>query len=198
MKTMLAMVLAFPPATHAATIFSDNFDTNTQAQDVTPAGWFIDAGAVDIIGGAKCHSSPNCVNLDGHTNDPRVTENGIGHLFTATTGVTYDLLFWLAGAEGQANTVDVALGDNTFTFLVAADDAPSLHTVSWLATHGGFETFTFGNRGNDSVGAVLDDVRLDTREAQATTPEPGASALIGSGLLTLGLLFRKRQSRRRK
>jgi hypothetical protein len=122
--------------------------------------------------------------------------NGIGHLFTAQQGVTYTLSFWLAGSQrGDVNTVDVALGDASFVISSIPSDTPStLHSVNWLATHGGFETFTFQNRGNDSMGAILDDVHLVANEMQAA-PEPGTPILLGAGLVGIALLLRRRRAR---
>ena len=68
----------------------------------------------------------------------------------------------------------------------------TLHNVSWLATHGGFEAVTFLNSGDDNKGAILDDVRLETAETQ-TAPEPETSLLLGVSMVGLGWLFRRRR-----
>ena len=67
----------------------------------------------------------------------------------------------------------------------------TLHNVSWLATHGGFEAVTFLKSGDDSKGAILDDVRLETAETQ-TALAPETSLLLGVGMFGLGWLFRRR------
>ena len=67
----------------------------------------------------------------------------------------------------------------------------TLH-VSWLATRGRFEAVTFLNSGDDSKGATLDNVRLETAETQ-TAPEPETSLLLGVSMVGLGWLFRRRR-----
>jgi len=193
MKTVLALILSLPLATHAAVVFTDGFEGQAQGADTAPATWFIEGGSVDIVG-FGCHSGSNCVNLDGFTNQAGAKQNGIGQLFMATVGVTYNLSFWLGGSQkGDANTVDIALGDATLIISSIPSDAPStLHNVSWLATHGGFEAVTFLNSGDDSKGAILDDVRLETAETQ-TAPEPETSLLLGVSMVGLGWLFRRRR-----
>jgi hypothetical protein len=43
------LVVAVAPAS-AATIFSDNFNTQTPGLNATPSNWTVSAGTVDIIG----------------------------------------------------------------------------------------------------------------------------------------------------
>ena len=49
-RTIAALLVALSTNAGAATLFSDNFDSDPVGLDAVPAGWTISRGSVDIVG----------------------------------------------------------------------------------------------------------------------------------------------------
>jgi hypothetical protein len=182
------MAVAASPAS-AAVVFSDNFDANLPALNATPAGWTATNGTVDIVGtpnpyGINCVSG-NCVDLDGSTGDAGVLASN-----TTFGPGNFVLSFDLSGNQrvSSPDTVEVFYGGTLLdTITVASSDPFATHSYNVS----GSGQISFSNAGGDDFGAILDNVRLATRDT-AAVPEPSTLALLGGGLVALGLSWRRR------
>ena len=106
-----AVVLAAAAGvSNAQTVFTESFDAAPLGSDVTPTGWTVTGGTVDVIGPGffdLLSGNGRYVDLDGSTNDAGVLEK----TFALTAGVAYTASFDLAGSQrSNAETVDVVFG----------------------------------------------------------------------------------------
>ena len=194
---LIACALAALPA-HGATIFSENFDELTAALGVTSAGGFQAVGGtnVDIVGagdgfGALCAGpeSGNCIDLDGTGGNSQGVLQTVNPI-TLVAGTNYFLSFDLIGSQrGVSTSTTVTLGSFSQTFTLASGDDTDGIVVNALVTGSGPANLTFTSNTPGAEGAILDNVLI------TTTPEPSTMILMGSALLGLGLVARRRATR---
>lgn len=190
-KAVLA-ALALSTQVNAVTVFTDNFNTENGG---TPAlnyagfaNWTISAGTVDLIGSGSGGTAFNLypgnglyVDLDGSTGNAGVmTSSAI-----AVAPGNYELSFLLGGnARGGPNdTVNLSVntGFGGQIYNLASSDPLALRTYAFTVTSATSINLVFENLGNDNVGAILDNVRLNT------VPEGGQTAMLFAlGLTALG------------
>jgi hypothetical protein len=107
-------------------------------------------------------------------------------------------------ASGTGDCTDVVLaqtlsGTGASGFLFVLDSAQALQAQTFITTNGGFSTVRAG------VGASLSNAtggnetfylvrQQDGSDEPSAVPEPTTSALLGGGLLALGLFRRRKQS----
>ena len=183
-----AMVLSV--GAHAATVFSDNFDSDPLGLNAVPAGWTIgNAGAVDIIGSPGFFDlipgNGHYIDLDGSNNLAGLLETS----FAVTAGMTYTATFQLGGnhRDGSSDPVTVMFGGSTLAPTVGPDDGFTTYSITTTAT-GDSLTLSFldGRQGN--VGALLDNVNV------SAVPEPATMSLLLAGIAALGFAARRRRS----
>lgn len=143
------------------------------------------------LGGITCHSGNKCLDTDGTGSVGSAT---ITRSFAVTAGVTYFLSFWYSGSQRNFNgpdSVRVNFGSAAALDLNQAQGANtwlSDSSRSFVAGSTGTATLSFTNLGGaDNVGIIIDDVSVTDN----TVPEPATFALIGGGLMLLGLRRRK-------
>jgi hypothetical protein len=193
---VLAALLAGASTAQAVTVFADNFDADTLSLNYTAFvnGWTVTNGTVDLIGTGFFDLYPghgHYVDLDGSTSQAGV----LAKTLTLTGGVTYTASFLLGGSQrGDTNTVDVMFGGTTSTFVLASSDPLATRTLTFTPTTTGTYALSFHNEGGDNVGAILDDVSVDSAVA-AAIPEPSTYALMLAGLVAVGRIARRRSTR---
>jgi hypothetical protein len=188
---MLAAIVAaaLAGAAHAAPVFSDNFDTDSQGLNVVPSGWTVTGGTVDIIPvGSSFHfvddANGNYVDLDGSTGSAGLLSTTIA---TPANG-QFTATFSLAGnhRDGSTELVTVNFGGTTETFSPSELDDLTVHTITGNAV-GGSITLSFQDASHDNIGALLDDVSV------SAVPEPGSLTLMAAGVLGLAFAARRRR-----
>ena len=171
---------------HAATVFSDNFNANPYVLNSTPAGWSVSSGTVDTIGPNSpfdfIPGNGMYIDLDGSTGNAGV----LSKVFSLTAGTKYTVSFDLAGNKRNAcnDVVNVNFGTTATTYTLSSTDVFANHSLVFLPASSGNYTLSFGDTGQDNMGALLDNV-------QVVTPIPAAMWLFGSGLA--GLIAAKRK-----
>jgi hypothetical protein len=201
MKKILFAVISLllilsAPAIQAAVVFSDNFNTENGGVGALNYGpftnWTVTGGTVDLIGTGFFDFYPGnglYVDLDGSTNDPGLLTSSV---FSLTAG-TYSLGFALGGSTlvgSPTDTVQVDLNfgpySESFTLLSTAP----LTMVTRSIVIGGptSASISFQNSGSDNMGAIVDNVSLES----VPVPEPaGIITLMALGLAGLGMIRRQ-------
>ena len=198
MRTIFVVLCAAitPCFAHGATtIFADNFNTDAAGLNATPSGWTIsNGGTVDTIAsgsfGITCAGATGrCIDLDGSTGKSgNLTSPG----FSLVAGQTYTASFDLSGnqrASGQTDVVSVSFGTTTTSVSVLGSAAFSTHSVSLMPAANGIFHLSFLDNSSNNVGAILDNVNVQT----TAIPEPETFAMLLAGLGLAGVAARWRR-----
>jgi hypothetical protein len=186
----IAAALLCASSAQAATVFSDNFDSDVLLLNSTSflGGWTVSGGTVDTIGPGLYDVFPG----NGHYIDLDGSDGATGLFsksFVATAGMTYTATFELAGNHrGYGDdTVAVNFGSASGSYTLSSGDAFGSHTLTFTAVTNGAFSLSFKNSGGDYVGGLLDNVSV------TAVPEPSTYAMLLGGLSLLGVAARRRR-----
>lgn len=191
----VALLAGSAAAQANVTIFEDNFDANPLGLNVVPTGWTVTDGTVDIIGAVDYYDylpgSGRYVDLDGSTANPGVLSKS----FSLLAGTTYTATFDLAGNHRNATPDSVAVNFGTASTSASLSKMVGWtgYSLSFTTGAAGSYTLSFENSGNDNIGMLLDNVKVE--QHVAAIPEPQTYALMGMGLLAIGFAARRRMPR---
>jgi hypothetical protein len=194
-STLVAAAAAPLGGAQASTVFFDNFNSDPQGLNSTPAGWTLTVGPVDVIGvGGPYDYYPGngtYVDLNGSP--------GYGGLATIQIFApgTYKVGFNLGSSVGGAGHVDAAstpkltqvcLGNAACT-TISLPSLPAVWTsnlLTFTTTVAGTLSFTslpdpnIGSPYNVDVGNILDNVQV------SNNPLPSTWLMLLGGLAGLG------------
>lgn len=175
----LALLTVAAAARADITSLTDNFDSEPGGQNYDQfANWNVTGGSVDLLDFGLGQGLS--VDLDGSSTGP-----GLLSTKEAFAPGTYNLSFDLAGSQrGDTNDVTVTFG--SYSTVLTRDGSDPFSTVSATVTLNSSAMLSFQNGGNDYVGALLDNVKVQA------VPEPTSLAALGLG----GLAFLRRRNRR--
>jgi hypothetical protein len=202
-KTMVvAALLLGSSLTHAATIFSDNFDTYVpdQLNWVPPgsSGWTVIDGTIDLHGAGGSYDvlpgNGSYVDLDGSSLDSGLFSTSLNLI----GGEMYRLSFDLGGSQrgNRSETVEVNFGSTTSSYVINVTDSFSTYTLEFTPGSDGAYSLSYLNVGGDNRGAFLDNVSVSSGPVPASSvPEPATYAMLLSGLGIMGLMARRSKTR---
>jgi hypothetical protein len=189
-KAAACVFVLYATSSHAATIFSDNFDADTMQFNATlfNQNWQVRGGSVDVQGAGFSDLMPNngsYVDLDGSTNNAGLLTNVVA----LTGGQQYTLWFDLAGNHRDAgqDTVRAIFGTTEQIFTLGAGDAFQTYSINFTPNQSGIYNLGFRDFGHDNQGALLDRVSV------TAVPEPETYAMLIGGLAMLGFVTRRRR-----
>lgn len=192
-KLAITAALLCASAAQAATVFSDNFNGETDALNATSfiGGWTVSGGTVDIIGPTGGYDflpgNGYYIDLDGSSWSAGTFANSVA----VTAGQTYTLSFSLAGNQrGYADdSVTVNFGTSSSVITRSSADGFTTFSLTYSALADGSAAFSFHNAGGDNVGALLDNVTIT-----AAVPEPTTYGMLLAGLGLVGAAARHRRN----
>lgn len=194
--TAAASIALTGPAA-AATVFSDNFNSETQGTNGSLSNWNVSNGTIDVIGTGFFNFYPgngNYLDLDGSNNNAGRIETKLPLAFTI--GQTYTLSFNYGrnGGSFESMTFGVTGGNlsELFTLPQGGTVPFSSFSIDFVATSASGNLF-FDHAGGDQQGIVLDNVLLTSVDT-AVVPVPAALPLMLTGLIGLGAIARRRRA----
>ena len=163
----------------AQVIFQDNFNQNTAGPNVTPIGWTVTNGTVDVLGPGyfdQCSAAyGRCIDMDGGTSQAGTLSKS----FNLLAGTPYVTTFELHGSPTN-EVVDVKFGTTTLTLNIAPSAPFTLYSISFTPSSSGAYVLSFHDNSSDFNGTWLDNVTV------SSVPEPGVALLLSLGVAFVG------------
>lgn len=192
-KTLL-VVVAMTLLVCAPAAFAQNLLTNGSFQTGDFTGWTtggnfeftqVVSGPFYVYNGSQ--------DADGFyaTMGPVGSDGTLSQSFTTTSGASYTFSFWLA-AVGDDPSDFSAMWDGTTVYSATDPNTGGAYTLfSFTETGTGHDTITFSFR-DDPAYIALDNVSVTQSGGGGTVPEPSSFLLMGSGVLGLAGVIRRK------
>jgi hypothetical protein len=191
-KALLAMVALVAVLLVAPMAFANpNLLTNGSFQSGDLTGWTL-GGA----GGAFVVSGPFYAYTGDQDGDgfyavmgPVGSDGTLSQTFATTPGAQYTFSFWFASVGDNPSDFSASWDGNVLLSLTNPNTGANWSQFSFTEMGTGSDTISFSFR-DDPAYMALDNVSVTLN--QPTTPEPSSLLLLGSGLLTVGGVIRRK------
>jgi hypothetical protein len=196
-KTLLAVLaLAFCLCLAApTTTFAQNLLTNGSFQNGDFSGWTTGGNFIDtfVEGGAFSYYSGD-QDGDGFwaALGPVGADGSLSQTFSDHAGAQYTISFWFASNGDNPSDFSVFWNTTQLLSLTNPNTGVNWMQYTFQATGTGTDTLTFNFADNPAYMA-LDNVSVT--QNQQTVPEPSSLLLLGTGVLGLGGMVRRKLRR---
>ncbi|MGA3316909.1 MAG: PEP-CTERM sorting domain-containing protein [Candidatus Korobacteraceae bacterium] len=192
-KALLAVVaLVAVLLVGAPTAFAGNLLTNGSFQTGDFTGWTEGGNFSDT----EVTSGPFYVYAGGQDGDgfyailgPVETDGTLSQSFSDTVGQHYTFSFWFASVGDNPSDFSASWDGTSVLSLTNPNTGANWSEFSFTETGTGSDTIQFAFR-DDPAYMALDNVSVSP--VGPTTPEPSSLLLLGSGLLTVGGVIRRK------
>jgi hypothetical protein len=191
-KALLAVVALVVLLVGAPTVFaSPNLLTNGSFETGDFTGWTEGGNFEDteVVTGAFGSYSGAEDGLFYAVLGPVGSDGTLSQTFSDTVGGHYTFSFWFASVGDNPSDFSASWDGNTLLSLSNPNTGVGWTEFSFAATGTGSDTIQFSFR-DDPAYMALDNVSVS--QGTGTTPEPSSLLLLGSGLLTVGGVIRRK------
>ncbi len=191
---VVALAVAF--TVNAPKTFAQNLVSNGSFETGDFTGWttggnfedtFVVSGAFGAYSGAQ---DGNFYAVLG----PVGSDGTLSQTLSDTAGAHYTFSFWFASVGDNPSDFSASWDGTQLLSLTNPDTGSSYTEYSYSVTGTGSDTIQFAFR-DDPGYMALDNVSVTANTGTGTTPEPSSFILMGSGILALGGMIRRRLSR---
>ncbi len=191
---VLSIVLAIAGATSAkaASVFSDDFESDAYALNASLNNWTVASGSIDTIGGGfyGFYGAGKYLDMNGSTGQGGRIESGP---ISLQVGRKYLLSFDYGNNKNSNNDEVLSFGISGFSGSLAISGyiANLLHHTVEFTADGSGQTLFFADTGNtpyDYGGPILDNVTV------SAVPVPAAAPLLLGALGALAAIRRRRRA----
>ncbi len=184
MKKLLvtaAVLFLSGTAAQAVVLYNDTFNGNAPGSNVTPAGWTVSSGTVDVV---TAYPSGTQLVLDGGS----LVSNAV---FNFAAGSTYKVTFDYGKTVDSLEVLTFGIGTYGNGIMSFGAALPGLITTSYsfLVMTSFSSGISFGGFSGFSNNMLIDNVTL---EDVTPIPLPPAVLFLGTGLMGIGALKRRR------
>ena len=185
-SALVVVLLVGAPAAFA----SPNLVNNGSFETSDFTGWNVSSGSLEEVVSGPFYVYSGAQDGNYYSVWGNIGGDGsISQTITDSPGTQYRFSFWFASVGDDPSDFSAMWNSDTLLNLSDPNTGVNYTEFSYTVTGTGSDTITFNGR-DDPEWMALDNVSVS--QISPTTPEPSSLLLLGSGLLTIGGVIRRK------